>query len=228
MDRSPKHSPQVAPRDPPEEDLLPPLRRPRENSPPRTPRADTGAAPDRPLDAPALDHRPIKPNFVRHAIDRTLSSDECMQPAPASLLPLLTREEYYSSPSTEMMSKMSEVKLSQIDNFEIGRYGYGSIKWPGLTDVRRLDFDKIIDIERGRLTVYPEQDKPRIGTELNKEAVISLNVKTRAAPSKVAEVKGRLTSITEKLGGKFISYDLDMWIFRVPHFNMLDENYLQN
>lgn len=118
---------------------------------------------------------------------------------------------------------MSEVKLSQIDNFEIGRYGFGSIKWPGLTDVRKLDFDKIIDIERARLTVYPEQDKPRIGTELNKEAVISLNVKTRAS-NNVAEVKERLTEITEKLGGKFISYDLDMWILRVPHFNMLDDN----
>jgi len=119
---------------------------------------------------------------------------------------------------------MSEVKLSQIDNLEIGRYGYGSIKWPGLTDVRRLDFDKIIDIERGRLTVYPEHEKPKIGTELNKEAVVSLNVKTRAAPSKLVEVKDKLISITEKLGGKFISYDLDMWIFRVPHFNVVDQN----
>lgn len=119
---------------------------------------------------------------------------------------------------------MSEAKLSQIDNLEIGRYGYGSIKWPGLTDVRQLDFDKIIDIQRGRLTVYPEHEKPTVGTELNKEAVISLNVKTRAGPSKAAEVKDRLVAITEKLGGKFISYDLDMWIFCVPHFNVLDDN----
>lgn len=119
------------------------------------------------------------------------------------------------------MSKMSEARLSQIDNLEIGRYGYGSIKWPGLTDVRRLDFDKIIEIERGRLTVYPEQEKPPVGSEVNKEAVISLNVKTRAAASKAAEVKERLAGITEKLGGSFISYDMDMWIFRIPHFNGL-------
>jgi len=148
------------------------------------------------------------------------------QPAPASLLPRLTRPEYYSSPSIEMMSKMSEAKLSQIDNLEIGRYGYGTIKWPGLTDVRRLDFDKIVDIERGRLTVYPEQDKPKIGTEVNKEAVISLNVKTRAAPSKAHEVKERLAAITDKLGGKFISYDMDMWIFHIPHFTVLDDQHM--
>jgi len=175
-----------------------------------------------------LESQPIKPKFFVHAVDRPLGSDDDAQPAPASLLPRLTRPEYYSNPSMEMMSKMSEVKLSQIDNLEIGRYGYGSIKWPGLTDVRRLDFDKIIDIERGRLTVYPDQDKPKIGTEVNKEAVISLNVKTRAAPSKAAEVKERLAAITEKLGGKFISYDMDMWIFRIAHFSVLDDGQLQN
>merc|ERR1719181_652243 len=229
MNRTPPQSPQMtgmpSPCDFPEEDLLPPLRRPRETSPPRAlpPQADTGAAPDRPLEAPAPDVKPIKPTFVRHAVER-VNVDTDAQPAPASLLPRLTRMEYYSSPSIEMMSKMTEAKLSQIDNFEIGRYGFGSIKWPGLTDVRRLDFDNIIEIERGRLTVYPEHDKPKIGTELNKEAVISLNVKTRAAPSKAADVKDRLISITEKLGGKFISYDLDMWIFRVPHFSMLDDS----
>lgn len=176
------------------------------------------------LEAPALEVRPIKPKFVRHAADRSLSADENGESAPLSLLPHSSRQEYYSSPSIEMMSKMSEAKLSQIDNLEIGRYGYGSIKWPGLTDVRQLDFDKIIDIQRGRLTVYPEYEKPNVGTELNKEAVISLNVKTRAGPSKAAEVKDRLVAITEKLGGKFISYDLDMWIFCVPHFGVLDDN----
>lgn len=175
-----------------------------------------------------LESQPIKPKFFVHAVDRPLGGDDDAQPAPASLLPRLTRPEYYSNPSIESMSKMSEVKLSQIDNLEIGRYGYGSIKWPGLTDVRRLDFDKIIDIERGRLTVYPDQDKPKIGTEVNKEAVISLNVKTRAAPSKAAEVKERLAAITEKLGGKFISYDMDMWIFRIAHFSVLDDSQLQN
>jgi len=206
---------------------LPPLRRPRETSPPRTPMGDTGAAPDRPIEAPSLEVQPIKPNFVRHAVER-FGRDDDSQPAPASLLPQMSRPEYYSNPSIEMMSQMSEARLSQIDNLEIGRYGFGSIKWPGLTDVRRLDFDKIVEIERGRLTVYPDHDKPKVGTELNKKAVVSLNVRTRAAPSKVAEVKERLTTITEKLGGEFISYDMDMWIFRVPHFTMVDGNNLQN
>ena len=29
------------------------------------------------------------------------------------------------------MSRMTEAQLSRIDNLEIGRYGYGSVKWPG-------------------------------------------------------------------------------------------------
>ena len=31
----------------------------------------------------------------------------------------------------EAMSRMTEAQLSKIDNLEIGRYGYGAVKWPG-------------------------------------------------------------------------------------------------
>lgn len=172
-----------------------------------------------------MDVEPIKPKFLRQASDTRVSDDDAAgEPVAPSLLPRLARPEYYSTPSTEMMSKMTELKLSQVDNLEIGRYGYGSIKWPGLTDVRRLDFDKLVNIERGRVTVYPEHEKPKVGEELNKEAVISLNVKARASASKIGEMKERLAAIAEKLGGTFISYDLETWIFRVPHFNVLDSD----
>ena len=39
------------------------------------------------------------------------------------------------------------VSLSASHVSQIGRYGYGKIMWPGLTDVRALDFDAIVDIE---------------------------------------------------------------------------------
>lgn len=116
---------------------------------------------------------------------------------------------------------MSEAKLSRIDNLEIGRYGYGSIRWPGLTDVRRLDFDEEVVIERGSVTLYPNKDKPIAGEGLNKEAVISLNVR----PSKDMKlkspeaIKARLAKISEDFGGKLISYDMEKWIFRVPNFS---------
>jgi len=119
---------------------------------------------------------------------------------------------------------MSEAALARIDNLEIGRYGFGSVRWPGLTDVRRLDFDAIVIIERGSLTLYHEQDMPSVGEELNKEAVITLNVRPSRTDGRLKSVevlKARLTKISEDYGGKFISYDMDKWIFRLPNFNVL-------
>merc|ERR1712003_497334 len=134
-------------------DPMPPLRQPRTTSPPRTPHEDMPVAPDRPLSlqrAVAPDLKPIKPTFLCASSRRSDNDDDDnASPAAPSLVPKLSRPEYYSSPSVEAMSKMSESKLSRIDNLEIGRYGYGSVRCPGLTDTRRVDFDKAITIDRG-------------------------------------------------------------------------------
>merc|ERR1712154_582976 len=100
---------------------------------------------------------------------------------PRSLVPQLKREEYYSNPSVEAMSRMSEAKLSRIDNLEIGRYGFGSVRWPGLTDVRHLDFDADVVIDRGSLTLYRDREVPPVGEELNKEASVTLHIKPSRA-----------------------------------------------
>merc|ERR1712151_499673 len=105
----------------------------------------------------------------------------------------LSRVDYYSSPSAEAMSNMSEAKLSQIDNLEIGRYGFGSVRWPGLTDVRQLDLDADVTIERGSLTLYRDRDLPPVGAELNKEAVITLNVRPSQSSKSIEALKSRLT-----------------------------------
>merc|ERR1712194_782795 len=122
------------------------------------------------------------------------------------------------------MSKMSEAKLCYVDNLEIGRYGFGSVKFPGLTDVRRLDFDTVVEFERDCLTLYPDQEKPPVGEGLNKEAVVCLHVKPTRSGSELKSVeviRQRLAKIAEGFGGKFISYDMEKWMFRVPHFNGL-------
>lgn len=42
------------------------------------------------------------------------------------------------------MSRMTEAQLSRIDNLEIGRYGYGAVKWPGLAEITTLQCACII------------------------------------------------------------------------------------
>lgn len=138
----------------------------------------------------------------------------------SKVAPSLTRAEYFSNPSCDEMDKMSEEELKQIDNFEIGRHGFGSVKWPGLSDVRGLDLDQIINIGDGTVSLYPNESKPAAGTALNKMAVISLKVKRDArSPEHAAKLKERIQQLTEKAGHKFISYDLDTWTFSVPSFD---------
>merc|ERR1712039_1155364 len=117
---------------------------------------------------------------------------------------------------------MTEAELTRVDNLEIGHYSFGSVKWPGLTDLRHLDLDKLVSFGQGTLTLYPDLEKPRVGLELNKEAVITLHVrpsKGRMKQRNADMLRDRLTKTSEAFGGKFISYDMEKWIFHVPHFN---------
>merc|ERR1719491_120161 len=189
--------------------MMPPLRKPRTPRDEPMPRDTAGA--DVAAGAPLV-VKPIKPNFVRYGVDHVEADDVEDTPARTALVPKLSRPEYYTSPSIEAMSKMSEAKLSRIDNLEIGRYGFGSVRWPGLTDVRRLDFDADVCIERGSLTLYRDRGVPAVGQELNKEAVITLNVRPSRSDSQLKSMealKSRLTKISEEFGGKFISYDME-------------------
>lgn len=216
--KSPRSPTPMSPRRTPEEGW-PPLRRPRDVQVDGTTGGTGTPTAAEEMLTPAL--KPIKPNIIRHGPERAEETPSA-ELAAASLVPKLSRADYYSNPSIEAMCRMTEAQLSRIDNLEIGRYGYGAVKWPGLTDVRCHDFDRDVRIERGSLTLYPEREKPDIGQGLNKEAVVTLNVKpTRndVKPKSLEQLQQRLSKLSEEFGGKFISYDMEKWIFRVPHFN---------
>lgn len=173
---------------------------------------------------------PLVPNFIRHhRPDKAIDLEDASTVAPKSLLPSLKRPDYYSSPSIEMMSKMTEKGLMQVDNLEIGHYVYGSVKWPGVTDVRRMDFDLLVEIEHGRITPYPGclEERPPAGEGLNKEAIVSLKIKPSQDGSisaeKAARLRSKLKAESEKHGGTFMSYDMETWIFRLPHFDAVVE-----
>lgn len=163
----------------------------------------------------------IKPKFTRHVAETAEEEGGDDFVADASkLVPTLTREGYFTSPSLQAITHMPEAELKQIDNFEVGRHGFGSVKWPGITDVRGLDLDKIISIGEGTVTMYPDDSQPAVGTALNKEAVISLQVRrTARSPEHSFKLQERIQHLTEKAGHKFISYDLETWIFAVKDFD---------
>lgn len=211
--------PEIARRDNGErhsEAFMPPLRKPRSEATSPThrdiPRPSNDVVFETPeTDVPRTECRAIKPTLVRHV-------PEMSPEVFSSLLPRLTRPEYYSNPSVEAMSKMSETKLWRVDNFEIGRYGFGSIRWPGLTDVRGLDLDELVVIDRASMIVHVDKEQWKIGDGLNKEAVISLDVKSN---KNLDAVRTRLQTISESFGGTFCDYNGEKWIFRLPHFDGL-------
>jgi len=167
------------------------------------------------------------PVFVDDSLDES-SDGSCshLVPAPAVLVPTMNRPDYFCKPSVEKMKTMTEEQLSQIDELEVGRYGVGSITWPGSTDVRCIDFDTAVCIERGSVAIYPDGERPTLGSGLNKEAVIRLHVKPSRtdsdAPQDPSRWQQRMKELTEADGNTFISYDLKVWTFRVPHFELED------
>ena len=61
-----------------------------------------------------------------------------------------------------------------VENFSVGREGYGNVCFTSDTDVAGLDLDAIVFIVRKELEVYPDAAlKPKVGEGLNKPAVVS-------------------------------------------------------
>jgi hypothetical protein len=127
-----------------------------------------------------------------------------------SLAPTLGRlaeHGYRTEPPLELLAAVPEAELAAVPDFTVYRLdeaarqagqsdddvpAFGAITWPGDTDVRCLDLERILRIERGDVVVYrdPESDvdgsegdddedgvterRPPPGVGLNKSAVVTL------------------------------------------------------
>jgi hypothetical protein len=93
-------------------------------------------------------------------------------------LPVLTKAEYFCSPSLSDLAKLGDDELAKgIMEFKVWRAGYGSIQWQGRVDVRGLDLDRIVDIGDGYVELYPASSgipEPDVGYGLNRPAEVSL------------------------------------------------------
>jgi len=93
-------------------------------------------------------------------------------------LPVLTKAEYYCSPSLAELGRLSASDMARgVSEFTVGRKGYGSITWKGTVDVRGLDLDAIVDIGDGYVELYPASSgipEPEVGQGLNRPAQVSI------------------------------------------------------
>ncbi|KAL2479060.1 Nuclear pore complex protein [Forsythia ovata] len=144
-------------------------------------------------------------------------------------LPTLRSSDYYTVPClSELATRefMNPGFCSRIQDFTVGRVGYGCVKFIGETDVRWLDLDQIIKFSRCEVVVYEdESSKPVLGHGLNKPAEVTLLLRpkslNRCNEDCLREVVGKLKCKTESQGAQLISFDPinGEWKFLVQHFS---------
>ncbi|XP_034406784.1 nuclear pore complex protein Nup98-Nup96 isoform X7 [Cyclopterus lumpus] len=153
-------------------------------------------------------------------------------PHPAGIV--LNRVGYYTIPSLDDLSEMvDENGACVVDNFTVGRKGYGSIFFPGEVSVTALNIDEIVHFRRKEVIVYPDdKNKPLEGEGLNRRAEVTLdgvwpNDKTACtqirSPERLTEMnyEGRLEKASRKQGARFLEYraETGSWVFEVAHFS---------
>ncbi|KAK9460211.1 nuclear protein 96-domain-containing protein [Lipomyces oligophaga] len=143
---------------------------------------------------------------------------------------------YWSSPGYRVLAKMSLKDLSRIENFKVGRKGYGEVTFDGFVDLSEFAHPEQIPGQyvlfgKKTCTVYPDDStKPSVGKGLNVPGTITLEKCfpiSRDTKLPIIEVDHpqipihieRLKSIP---GTKFITYiaESGTWVFHVDHFSV--------
>ncbi|KAG2597782.1 hypothetical protein PVAP13_5KG248800 [Panicum virgatum] len=172
-------------------------------------------------------------NGDAHSTQKSLAAPEC-EVNTGSVLPRLYNADYYTVPSiVELAVKESEEPgyCSRVPHFTVGRHGYGSVRFDGETDVRKLDIASIVEFSNREILVYRDQSKtPPVGQGLNKPAEVTLlNVKCidqktglqfTGGPT-VDRYKETLVQWTKEHDAEFVSFDpmKGEWKFKVKNFS---------
>ncbi|KAK9275408.1 hypothetical protein L1049_022672 [Liquidambar formosana] len=151
-----------------------------------------------------------------------------------ALMPKLRRSDYYTEPRIQELAAKERAESGfcrHVKDFVVGRHGYGSIRFMGETDVRRLDLESLIQFNNREVIVYMDDSKkPPVGQGLNKPAEVTLlNIKCFDKKTgrqytegpKIEKYKEMLKRKAEDQGAEFVSYDAikGEWKFRVSHFS---------
>ncbi|KAI3691934.1 hypothetical protein L6452_31737 [Arctium lappa] len=151
-----------------------------------------------------------------------------------ALMPKLRHSDYYTEPRIQELAAKERAEpgfCRRVKDFVVGRHGFGSIKFLGETDVRRLELESLIQFNHREVIVYMDDTKkPPVGQGLNKPAEVTLlNIKCFDKKTgrhftegpRIEKYKEMLKKKAEDQGAEFVSYDpiKGEWKFRVNHFS---------
>jgi len=148
--------------------------------------------------------------------DTTKHLDEL---ADEDLIPKLSKNGYRTIPEFKRICRMTERQLREVKDFTVENE-WGKVIFDGATDISGVDIDGTIEILKGEIIVYPDDNKKDvIGEKLNKAATIHLY---KCFPKKRNNEKfiAKLKAASNKQDAEFISYDEQTgeWVFKVKHF----------
>lgn len=201
-----------------------------EHTPPKSPRKPNGVT----VDGYAVNRDKESHSSIsgRRASEAAISFEHGAD--IEALMPKLSHGDYYTEPRIAELAAKERAEpgyCRRVKDFVVGRKGYGSIKFFGETDVRRLDLESIVQFNNREVIVYRDEGKkPPVGEGLNKAAEVTLlnikcvNKKTGqqfTEGPKVEAYRGMLIKKAEEQGAEFVSFDplKGEWRFRVKHFS---------
>jgi len=139
-------------------------------------------------------------------------------------IPVISTKDGYSiEPSREVLRMLLEEKgetaLAQIKDFVVTRKNFGSVRWLEPVDVRGLEIDRVVRIERGVIYVYHEDSgvpSPPPGEGLKKRAEVTLYECRPKKEGEAARAKfeDRILKQTRRMGGELQEYDVNTGVWR--------------
>lgn len=145
------------------------------------------------------------------------------------------KDGYWSSPSIDELSSMSLEELSSIDNFILGRKGFGQLAYNFPVDLsltmqsaqsnrvllEKELFGNTFQLERMIVLLYTNDahNKPPIGMGLNVPATVTLE---GAKPREGVPVGDYIKQLKLQKGMEFVTYDpiTFVWVSKVKHFSV--------
>jgi len=155
------------------------------------------------------------------------------QASASNACPCLTKRDYKTVPSIQELRTYSDVELSCVKDFTVCHDQYGSVIWPGETNIANVNLDEHVIFEENAIEVYPDdENKPPMGQQLNKLAAIELrgcwprDKKTQQRrptdnTKRLAKYEKRLEALCDNTEGmRFLKYERNTgtWRFEVEHF----------
>ncbi|RUS87265.1 hypothetical protein EGW08_004945 [Elysia chlorotica] len=193
-----------------------------------------------------LDNQETPHNRLTAADTTTFDLDNSVLPVdrstPHPTGVTLTRPGYYTIPALDdMIELMDENGNCYVEDLTIGRKNYGSVFFPGITNVAGMNLDDIVHFRRKEITIYPDDEKkPPLGDGLNKKAEVTLDCvwptdKSNRTPIKspdrlkLMNYTEKIEAMTARIGAKFMDYrpETGSWVFQVNHFSkygLLDDS----